>query len=209
VLFVGTPPPRKPLGIGGVPQCANHPALKGQPLLDETLIVGKGGELKNAVVSIKNPPPGRHPFPAQPAVLDQIACHYSPHILAMMTGQPLIIKNSDPFLHNVHALPQLNPMFNFGQNNVDPGRAVPPMNQAEEFRVKCDVHPWMNCRFVVFNHPFFAVTGDDGTYTISGLPPGTYTVTVWHEVPALQTEQQITVPAGKPAEANFNVKMEP
>ncbi len=125
----------------------------------------------------------------------------------MMTGQPLTIKNSDPFLHNVHALPQLNPMFNFGQNNVDAGRAVNPMKQAEEFRVKCDVHPWMNCRFVVFNHPFFAVTGDDGTYTINGLPPGTYTITVWHES-GMQTEQQVTVSAGKATEANLNVKME-
>src|SRR3989440_2936797 len=207
VLFVGAPPPRKPLPIGGVAQCANHPALKGQPPLDESLIVGKGGELKNAVVSIKNPPPGRFSPPAQPAVLDQIACHYQPHILAMMIGQPLMIKNSDPFLHNVHALPQLNPDFNFGQNNVDPGRAVNPMKQAEEFRVKCDVHPWMNCRFVVVNHPFFAVTGDDGTYTISGLPPGTYTITVWHES-GMQTEQQVTVSAGKATAANLSVKME-
>ncbi len=208
VLFVGAPPPRKPMPIGAVPQCANHPALGGKPLLDETLIVGKGGELKNAVVSIKNPPPGRHPIPSQPAVLDQIACHYSPHVLAMMTGQPLVIKNSDPFLHNVHGLPELNLGFNFAQNNIDPGRPVPPMTQAEEFRVKCDVHGWMNCHFVVFNHPFFAVTGDDGTYTISGLPPGTYTVTVWHEIETLRSEQQITVPAGKAAEANFSVKME-
>jgi mono/diheme cytochrome c family protein/cytochrome c len=208
VMFVGIPPPRKPLPINAVPQCANHPVLGGKPLLEETLIVGKGGELKNAVVSIKNPPPGRHPIPAQPAVLDQVACHYSPHILPMMIGQPLVIKNSDPFLHNVHGLPQLNKEFNFGQNNVDPGRPVAPMTQAEEFRVKCDVHPWMNCQFVVFNHPFFAVTGDDGTFTINGLPPGTYTVTVWHEIEALRTEQQITVPAGKPAQANFSVKLE-
>jgi hypothetical protein len=195
--------------MAAVPQCANHPALAGKPLFEDLLIVGKGGELKNAVVSIKNPPPGRQPIPAREAVLDQIACHYSPRVLAMMVGQPLKIKNSDPFLHNVHALPQLNQGFNFGQNNVDQGRSVTPMTQPEDFRVKCDVHSWMNCAFVVFSHPFFAVTGDDGTYTISGLPPGTYTVSVWHEIESLRTEQQITVPAGKPAEANFNVKMEP
>jgi hypothetical protein len=66
----------------------------------------------------------------------------------------------------------------------------------------------MNARFHVFEHPFFAVTGDDGTYTINGLPPGTYTVTVWHENEQLRGEQQVVVPAGKPAEANFSVKLE-
>ena len=209
VIFVGTPPPRKAINMSGTPQCANHPANQGRQVLEDLLIVDKGGGLKNAVVSVKNPPAGRFAPPAQAALLDQRGCHYDPHILAVMTGQQILIRNSDPFLHNVHALPQLNPGFNFGQNNVDPGRAVDkPMTTPEEFRVKCDVHPWMNCQFVVFNHPFFAVTADDGTYTINGLPPGTYTVTVWHEVESLRSEQQITVPAGKPAEANFSVKME-
>jgi hypothetical protein len=83
------------------------------------------------------------------------------------------------------------------------------MRRPDEFQVKCDVHPWMSSRFVVFNHPFFAVTDDKGSFTISGLPPGTYTLTTWHElgekVSAVE-QKQVKVEADKTAEVSINLK---
>jgi len=118
-----------------------------------------------------------------------------------MTGQEFKVKNDDPFLHNVHSLSTTNPAFNFGQPNKDDGKAVDPMKAAEYFRVKCDVHPWMSAYIGVFEHPFFAVSKDDGTFAIptAGLPDGDYTVTFFHEKFASDTpaEEKVTVKDGK------------
>jgi hypothetical protein len=139
---------------------------------------------------------------------------YDPHVLAVMAGQDFVVKNSDPFLHNVHALSEVNPPFNFGQPNVDPGKKVDPAPKAAEyFHVKCDVHPWMSAYIGVFEHPFFAVTKEDGTFTLptKGLADGDYTVTFWHEKyandPAALAEVQVSVKDGK-AEANHTFKAE-
>jgi hypothetical protein len=114
-----------------------------------------------------------------------------------MAGQELQVKNSDPFLHNVHSLAQTNPAFNFGQPNVDPGKKVEPPKTAENIKVKCDVHPWMNAYIIVLEHPFFGVSKEDGTFTIKGNPPdGDYTLAAWHESLGTQ-EVQATVKDGK------------
>ena len=205
VTLAGTAPKAAPIRLND-PQCAQR--QPGGMLPDDTFAVGPDNGLRYVVVSVsKGLPPGRYPAPKEPAVLDQKGCHYEPHVLPMMVGQPVLVKNSDPFLHNVHGLPQINPSFNFGQNNIDPGKAVGPMKAKEQFRVKCDVHPWMNCFFVVYDHPFFAATNADGTYEIKGLPAGEYTLTTWHEK-CPPVEQTVTVTADKPAEANFALKAE-
>ena len=104
-------------------------------------------------------------------MLDQKGCQYVPHVLAVMVGQPIIVKNSDPFLHNVHSLAIDNPAFNFGQpNKSTPAARSPPMKVAERFKIKCDVHPWMSAYVNVFEHPYFAVTKEDGTFAIPGQP---------------------------------------
>ena len=100
-----------------------------------------------------------------------------------MTGQNIEIKNSDPTNHNIHPLPKVNQEWNESQppggepkmQHLRPRRSDPPIP------VKCNVHPWMRSYIAVVEHPFFAVTGDDGSFTIKGLPPGTYTLTAWHE----------------------------
>src|SRR5207253_5146193 len=97
---------------------------------------------------------------------DQKGCMYSPHVLAMMVGQDLVVKNSDPFLHNVHSLAQSNVAFNQGQPNIDPGKDMGPQKSAETFHVKCDVHPWMSAYVAVLDNPFFDVTKDDGSFNI-------------------------------------------
>src|SRR5688572_30284055 len=202
VKFEGKAPPRKPINMAGVAQCAQ---LHKQPVLEESLVVGKGGELANVVVSLKNPPAGGK-APAEPAVFDQKGCQYSPHVLPVMVGQKILVKNSDPFLHNVHGLPEENPGFNFGQNNIDPGKAIPPMKTAEYFRVKCDVHPWMSAWFAVFNHPYFGVTDATGKFTIKGVPDGEHEVVLWHEKLG-ESEGKVTVKGGK-GELNATMKPE-
>ena len=129
---------------------------------------------------------------------------YSPHVVAMMAGQQLNVRNSDPFMHNVHSLSNVNPAFNQAQ----PNKGVMPVDNlksAEAFRVKCDVHGWMGAEIQVFDHPFFAVTGDDGTFKIQDLPPGNYKIKAWHERYG-EIEQDLVVQQGKPATVDFVFK---
>jgi len=201
ITYEGKAPAMKKINMTAVPACAaQHP----QAVTEETLLVGKNKELANAVVSLKNPPAGGK-VPSETGVLDQKGCQYHPHVLAVMIGQNVAVKNSDPFLHNVHGLPEENPGFNFGQNNVDNGRPIPKMKAPEYFRVKCDVHPWMAAQFAVFNHPFFGTTGEDGTFTIKNVPDGTYDVIVWQEKLGEQEGGKVTVKGGK-GELNFAMK---
>ncbi len=204
VTLDGTPPEMKVIDMSATKECA---ALHPDPVTEETVIVSDKGELKNVVVSLKKEDDKDMPgeVPKAPAVLDQKACMYDPHVLAMMVGQDLIVKNSDPFLHNVHSLATINDVFNTGMPNVNNGEKVDPQPKAPEtFRVKCDVHPWMSAWIAVFDHPYFSVTGDDGTFDIKNLPDGTWTLQAWHEKYGTQ-EQKITVKNGK-AEANFTFK---
>lgn len=201
ITYEGKAPAPKKINMQTVPACAaQHP----QGVTEETMVVGKNKELANAVVSLKNPPAGGKP-PSTPAILDQKGCQYHPHVLAVMIGQEVKVKNSDPFLHNVHGLPEENPGFNFGQNNVDDGRPIPKMKAPEYFRVKCDVHPWMAAQFAVFNHPYFATTGEDGSFTMQNVPDGSYDVIVWQEKLGEQEAGKLTVKGGK-GELNFAMK---
>jgi hypothetical protein len=204
VTLEGTAPEMKVIDMSAVKECA---ALHPDPVTEETVIAGDKGELKNVVVSLKKDEDKDMPgaVPKGPAVLDQKDCMYEPHVLAMMVGQDLLIKNSDPFLHNVDSQAKINDVFNVGMPNKNDGMKVDPQPKAPEiFRVKCDVHPWMSAWIAVFDHPYFAVTGDDGTFDIKNLPDGTYTLQAWHEKYGTQ-EQKITVKAGK-AEVNFTFK---
>jgi hypothetical protein len=114
----------------------------------------------------------------------------------------VVVKNSDPFLHNVHSMASVNPAFNFGQPNKDPGKNIGAMKAAEQFRIKCDVHPWMSAHMHVFEHPFFAVSAADGSFAIENVPPGTYKLTAWHERFGTHAKD-VTVEAGKPLTADF------
>jgi hypothetical protein len=104
---------------------------------------------------------------------------YVPHAIAVMAGQDMRIRSSDNVMHNVHLLPFSNREKNFGMPG--PGEVSQVFNAPEIFRVKCDIHPWMNAWVGVFDHPCFAVTGATGEYEITGIPPGKYTLKAWHE----------------------------
>jgi plastocyanin len=143
--------------------------------------------------------------PTTPVQITQEGCMYSPHVIALMAGQNLDIKNGDPTNHNIHPMPANNPDFNQSQ---PPGSGDIQHSFGREevmVPVKCNIHPWMRAYIGVISHPFFAVTGDDGTYSIKGLPPGTYTIEVWQEKYGTQ-DQQITVGAKDSKTQDFTIK---
>ncbi|MBV9462894.1 MAG: hypothetical protein JO317_01580, partial [Verrucomicrobiae bacterium] len=175
VVFSGTPPAPDPIQMQADPYCAAHSGTKAS----ERLVVGAGGALKNVVVYIKGPKAGSPP--AEKALLDQVGCHYQPHVLAVMAGQAITIKNSDGTLHNVHAMPEKNQGFNLGQPMQNMSADKTFANPEVSVKFKCDVHPWMNAYVAVLENPWFAVTGDDGSFTISNVPPGNYTLVAWQE----------------------------
>ena len=116
----------------------------------------------------------RYATPPQPAYLNQEGCFYQPHVLAMMTGQKVVVRNSDPVIHTTRSLALKNPEFNIAQPQDDSGSTVPSLRLPEFFQVRCDVHPWMVSWFCVFNHPFYDVSGANGTFTLHDVPPGKY-----------------------------------
>lgn len=178
VRYAGKPPLRKPLPIAASPECA---ALHAGVVLNDELVVHPKGGVRWAFVYVKSGINGQPPPPpAAPVLLDQIGCVFAPHVLGIRVGQPLLIKNSDPLLHNVHGLTFSNMEFNVGV--VQGTEATQKFTKREiMLQVRCDIHPWMRAWIGVVDHPYFAVTGDEGGYAIAGLPAGRYVVEVWHE----------------------------
>ena len=201
VVFDGKPPALKPLAMEADPACAKkHTA----PVPSEMLVLGSGNAMGNILVWVsKGLPSGKtFPVPKTPVVLDQNGCVYKPHVMGIMVGQTYRILNSDGVLHNIHTLPKVNPAFNKGMPPTLKEATTVFAKPEDVFHIKCDVHPWMSAFLAVFTHPFFSVTGTDGKFTISGLDPGTYEVTAWHERLGTQTAS-ITVGANETKSQNF------
>jgi hypothetical protein len=179
VTFEGERPSRALLDTKADPKC--HALHSEEPLLSQTEVIGENGEVAHAFIYVSNPPAGDYAPPAEPFVLDQIGCTYVPHVFGVIAGQELSIHNSDDTLHNVRTFARKNQPRNLGQPAGTKPRSIIYKKEEEEIKVKCDVHPWMTAYMFVLEHPFFAVTGEDGTFTIGGLPEGEYNVTAWHE----------------------------
>jgi len=174
--------------------------------MTEDVVVGDANALENVVVYLKGDF-SAYSFPpaTSPVTIDQKGCQYTPHVLALQTGQPLQVINSDQTTHNIHPVPKDNREWNESQ---PPGSA--PINQSfarEEVAipVKCNVHPWMKSYIAVLGNPYFQVTGKDGSFSLKNVPPGTYTLVAWHELYG-PTEQSVTVAASQEQKVNVTVK---
>jgi hypothetical protein len=202
VKLDGEAPHMKGIDMTKDPFCSKAHAT--DPAHLETYVVGAGGGLANVVLSIDGWSGSALTSTAVP-VFDQKNCMYTPHVLAMDTGQTFKVSTSDQTAHNIHPLP--NPMVNVGWNQSQPPGA-PPIEKSwkntEIIPVQCNIHPWMHGWFVVVKGPY-ATTDGNGSYTIENVPPGSYTVTAWQEAAGTQT-QKVTVAAGAAATANFTFK---
>lgn len=201
VTFDGKAPNLRPLAMDADPACAKkHTA----PVPSEALVLGNGNTMGNIMVWVsKGLPAGKTwPAPKTPVTLDQKGCQYFPHVMGIMVGQQYRILNSDGILHNVHALPTINKQFNRAMPATLKEASATFDKPEDMFHIKCDVHPWMSAYVGTFTHPFFFVTGPDGKYTISGLDPGTYEITAWHEKLGTQ-KATVTVGASDTKAQNF------
>jgi len=164
----------------------------------ENAVVSKDGQVMNVIVYVKAGLEDKeYPAPEEKKMIDQKGCMYDPHVLTVQIGQKVIVRNSDDTLHNIHSFAKKQRAFNFAQPTKDKEDEVD--FQREEFvLVKCDVHPWMSAHVGVFKHPYHAVTDKAGDATIADLPPGEYTIGIWHEEFGEQ-EQKVTIEDGKEA----------
>jgi plastocyanin len=185
VTFAGAVPAAEPIDMSSEQFCQE--AQHGTPALRKGVRVGAQNGLADVVVHVKGVPGAAKPVSSEPIVLDQKNCAYQPSVLAVRAGQPLLIRNSDGVLHNVHAFAKSNPPFNIGQP-IAGMEARRTMRVAEIISVRCDIHEWMEASLAVFEDPYFGVSDADGRFSIDGLPPGEYEVEAWH--PKLGTRTQ-------------------
>lgn len=208
IAYNGTAPTPKRIETSADPACAS----KNPNLTTEDVVVANG-KLANVFVYIKEGTTAdgkkiaelTFTTPSTAVALDQNGCHYAPHVMGAMVNQEISISNSDPTTHNVHFTPKSNPDWNQSQPNGAQALKHKLTRSEVLVPVKCNQHPWMKAYIGVLKHPFFTVSGADGSFTIKGVPPGTYTVAAWHEGGATGTakEMQVTVPANGSATADF------
>lgn len=194
VTLKGTPPPEKVLPLD--PACGKlHPGAKPTTRF---YVVGKDGALADVFVQITAGLARKdYPMPSKPAVIDQKGCEYIPYVLGAQTKQKIVVKNSDPVLHNVHPTPQVpgNKEYNRGQLPGGPALEFAWDNPEVFLRFKCDIHPWMFSYVGLVDHPFWSVSDTNGNFTITNVPPGTYTVEAYHRK-AGKSAQQIKLETG-------------
>jgi len=185
--------------MGADPLCAR--ANRGTQVRQETVVIAADGGLANVFVKLDGTFP-QSPVPAAPVTIDQENCIYSPRVVGVRVGQTLAAQNSDPLMHNVHGISAEDNGFNVSQPRAGMLRTFQMMSEEMMLRMRCDVHGWMTAYVGVVSHPYFAVSGEDGTFELVGVPPGTYTIRTWHERfgPLTQT---VSVTAGAATTVDF------
>jgi plastocyanin len=195
-----------PLSMQGDPTCAGlHP----QPVDTNEIALQGGGRLANVFVYVKSGLEGKSfPAPAEKKRVDQHGCLFTPRVLGAQVGQVVEFSNSDATLHNVHALPAANE-----ESNDPQAQGMPPVDRSFSkpevmVPVRCDIHPWMVAYVGVLSHPYYAVSGEDGTFALPNLPPGRYTLEAWHEKLGTRT-REVKVEPGEAVTVDFDFTRKP
>jgi plastocyanin len=201
ITYKGPVPPPRPLEVDHDMECCAK-----SPILPETLLVSKDGQVREGVVWLEGVK-GDKPWPAKPVALDQQGCVFQPHVAVVGVGQPMNFLNSDPIIHNIHTWPRENDPMSVSQLAKGLGRPIKRTFTApDEIKVTCDVHKWMGAWVIVRDNPYYAITGPDGGYEITDIPPGTYTMVVWHES-LERVERKVKLDAGTPRVENVEMKL--
>jgi plastocyanin len=198
VVFRGAQPAHHVISMDSDQGCQQ--AHAGKPVYDDPILTGANGGLANAFVYIQaglenkkfEPPKESVPF-------DQHGCMFLPRVIGIQAGQPLALKNSDTVSHNVHPMPANNREWNEQQSPATPAVQHRFARPEVMIPVKCNVHSWMHAWIGVVDNPYFAVTGPDGVFALPNVPPGDYTIAIWHEKLGEQKQQVHLDASGKAA----------
>ena len=202
IKFTGTAPKNPTIDMSDETVCKAK--YKTTPT-EENVVAGPANALANVFVYVKSGVPAGYtaPPPGEAPVIDQDGCRYHPHVFGMRVGQTLQIKNSDGILHNIKAMGKANRPFNVSEPTTMTMGAPRPFTAPEVMiQLECNVHGWMTAHVGVRPDPFYAVSTPDGSFSISGLPPGTYTIEAWHEKFGTQTAT-VTVAGTETKTQNF------
>ncbi|MFQ5512327.1 MAG: carboxypeptidase regulatory-like domain-containing protein [Candidatus Krumholzibacteriia bacterium] len=176
--------------------------------VSQEFVVSKANKgLKNVVIRLSGDPAGEG---AAEVTLDQKGCAYVPHVQVARRGAKLLVTNSDPTFHNVHAYHVQSEfkkptLFNIAQPAGDAAAQAFVLDKTGVVEFNCDVHEWMKAFVVVHDNPYFSVTDESGHYAVERIPPGEYTLTVWHEGLG-EFEQPVTVTAGETLRLDFPIE---
>jgi hypothetical protein len=194
VVLVGVPPSMQPLKLGADPICAAASSRDEQ-------VIATNGKLENVFIRLTDGP--AQPPPSVPVVIDQVSCVFRPRIQGAIRGQTLQIRNGDRTLHNVHGYAGPSTLFNYAQPATAPPveRGFP--EGARVIKLKCDVHPWMTAYVLITDNGYFAVSGRDGSFSIRGIPAGSYHLEAWHERFGVKTAK-VTLGEGETARVAFS-----
>ena len=203
VTYEGTPAKMKPIDMSKEPSCAKMYAT---PPLVETVVTGSGNSLQDVVVYVSAGIPD-DAAPSNAAVFTQKGCRYLPHVLAFQVNQELNVMNDDQTSHNIHPLAKINREWNKSQPPGSPP-IIDKYDKAEMIPVKCNIHPWMHGTFAVLKNSHFAISAEDGSFTLPNLPPGKYTVTAFHESYGDQS-QEVTISGSETKTVSFTFKAKP
>jgi len=197
VMFKGTPPTLKPIVVHEGFRLSKdfRRVCDKAPIFSQALLVGKNKGIRNVVVRLTDITIGK-PLESASVTLAEKDCEFRPHVVIVQTGGEVIAPNDDPLTHNIHTFAFDNPQLNHAQPAGAPVLMMKP-TVPETIRVQCDIHHWMTGWIIVAEHPYYAVTDERGQFTLTDVPPGTYTLEFWQETLGVVT-QRVTVKANQP-----------
>jgi len=194
VTYKGTPPALKPIMVNKDKQVCGK-----TPIYSQDLVVGKNKGIRNVVVRLTDITKGKPQIPAS-VKLTQKGCGFRPHVAMVQTGGKVVVANGDPITHNIHTFSFDNPQLNQAQPADAPALTIKP-TVPETIKVQCDIHKWMAGWVIVAEHPYYAVTDKHGRFTLTDVPPGTYTLEFWQETLGVVTKK-VTVKANQTAQVS-------